>query len=315
METSLTRGELLHLLSQYKAQADDSAVAHEMAFRRAKHNISKLTVVTAVIPFIASSILIPALIQTEVGDVLEVISMVLSASASLLVVFGNACGWKDDLKQHENAFLRFGELSREVTFFIIMPHTVSELTTFVDLCEHKYAVCEMMASNIPTEIANTLVLKFSDENERERLIQNTMLSQAAVINKMGKTVLSEISNMSKDELYQAIEVQECDIKPSSTYVTKKRIALQTRKPITSERELLESILFDHKLHFNSPRNFKKSTKSSAGLTVRYQQPHSVLSSDNIEDIADAVGIKRTPTMVTTRVQLEAQKEFPDFELG
>lgn len=148
------------VLRDYQQTANKAMVAHQAAHLQCEKRDHHATVLMKVLPVFATGLLVPFFPDPgpcSEGDsdshmsYFVIGSMACNFAASTLAIAKGVLKFEENAALHKSALLQYGELSREIGFFLARSHTDGEWDLFATSAEHKMVVIRRAAPTLPED--------------------------------------------------------------------------------------------------------------------------------------------------------------------
>jgi hypothetical protein len=266
------------ILLEYRVSAENYASGHEKASRRYSRRDRYLSMPIKVLPFIATSLLIPdsSNIVYDGKSWYTMTAMLCTSLVGALAIIKGVLMYLQRSDSHKQSFLGYSEMSREIKYFMARSHSPNEVDTFAQFTEHKLSMFNKQAPNIPLDIIkkahkqnNKIKIKNMHiraiiEQAKIRVDTNTGKSRNQLVNHICAMSRTQMLNIIKDQqrLQSNSRCMNSDstsaIVPVISNFSRGRVIACGQDNSMSKQDILESILLDCNLDMRSLKQYQNT---------------------------------------------------------
>jgi hypothetical protein len=221
-----------------------------------------------IVPVLAASVLVPEITSNGSRGLL-LIGFGMTLVSSLMAVLNDVLSYSERAEKHSATFLNFGELSRQITYFLVVMRSEGELKGFYMLCEHKYNTYQQLAPDVPLFITTQLSKDMRDTTKRESLHQQAITTQVCKKKKINQKTIKKLSRMDVRDLRLLLrDSPPTSIVRSSSPERREGLKSQSNLSVTrgtqyqnvmntaTKNQVLESLLFDRDIDEKQLQRFE-----------------------------------------------------------
>lgn len=192
------------ILYGYKTDAELGSFYHEHSSRIFRFADKCFALPVKVLPFISTSLMVPALSGSEAPWYFEYAAAFCTVATGVLSIVRGVFHFDERSVLHRTACLDYGELRRELTYFLARRHASNEIDAYAEIAEHRIGLIIKSSPDVPLRVQRIVDSQMASKSHHSRLTKKTLITQANLMRTplptSRKNLVRALADMQVDDL-------------------------------------------------------------------------------------------------------------------